>query len=133
MNAVIERELMAASEYVRSRETICDMKPIEELVISPWPWKNHGVEHGSLGFVRVRDQYGFFVADAEGESDDNANANGDIIAAAPELYECLREAVKEKCESCKASWYGKCVTPDGKDCEVIAKWRVALAKAGGTE
>ena len=43
-----------------------------------------------------------------------------------ELRECLKEAIDDRCETCKASWYGRCVTADGKDCELVARWRKAL-------
>lgn len=57
--------------------------------------------------------------------------NSFIMRAAPEMYECLLEAVEDKCRKCKASWYGECVTADGKDCEMVAKWKSVLAKAAG--
>lgn len=50
-------------------------------------------------------------------------------AVIAELREYLKEAIDEKCKSCKAEWYGKCVTKDGGDCELIAKWRTALEGA----
>lgn len=47
------------------------------------------------------------------------------------LYKSLREAYEDKCRSCKASWYGECVTEDGKDCEMVARWKSVLAKVEG--
>lgn len=96
------------------------MKPIDELNISPWPWKNHGVEHKALNFVRVRDKDGFFVADADGKDDDNAHANGDIVAAAPEMYEALYAAELEL----------SLVAPASRCLDIV---RAALAKAAGEE
>lgn len=49
-----------------------------------------------------------------------------------ELREYLKEAIGEKCGHCKAEWYGKCLTEDGGDCKLIAKWRKALEGANHT-
>jgi len=43
-----------------------------------------------------------------------------------ELRECLKEALEDKCEVCKNSWYGSCVTKDGSPCSLVKKWRAAL-------
>lgn len=114
------------------------MKHIEDLGISPWPWKNHGVEHESLGFVRVRDKDGFFVADVDGESDANANANGKIVEAAPELYEELRQEMERRyCVECKhAVWTERggieiMTGCDGEGTCPKPAWKKVLDKASG--
>lgn len=111
------------------------MKPIEDLGISPAPWKNHGVEY-PFGFVRIRDKNGFFVADVEGESDGNANANGNIIAAAPKLYEELRQEMERRyCVKCKHSVWTKrggieiMTVCDGKGACPKPSWKKVLAEA----
>lgn len=84
------------------------MKTLDELGISPGPWETTDFE-----FFRDEDAA--------------------LASAAPEMYECLLEAIEDKCRKCKASWYGECVTTDGKDCEMVAKWKSVLAKAAGEE
>ena len=96
------------------------MKPIEELGISLSPWV----------------KYGDIVEDAEGNVifnayDDSDFQNAHLIAEAPEMYECLREAVEEKCHGCSRLDNGKCTKESGA-C-FVQRWRAALEKAGGAE
>ena len=111
------------------------MKSIEELGISPLPWKVRTEPHGS------------FVTDANGSQSvafcceesvcsggkvthTPRKRNARLVSAAPELYECLREAVLLKCSGCASDaeeeclWQGECFAK---------KWRAALEKAGGAE
>lgn len=101
------------------------MKPIEELNISPWPW-SHDVNEDEQ--CMVYDNEGHEIAQVFA-SDYDAR----VLAEAPEMYECLYEAVEDRCRRCKAEWYGKCVTADGKDCEMVAKWKSVLVKSAGEE
>lgn len=102
------------------------MKPIEELGISPAPWRE-----ASYGLIVSSDNKK--VADFGNSMYDPKAQDFVIMVSAPEMYECLLEAIEDKCRKCKASWYGECVTADGKDCEMVAKWKSVLAKAAGEE
>ena len=61
-------------------------------------------------------------------------ANARLAAAAPDLYEALREAVIESCHDCDAydrDHGNRCGQADGS-C-FVQRWRKALEKAGGRE
>lgn len=101
------------------------MKTLEQLGISPAPWK--AVQGISLW---VESSDGICVADdIDMIDDETGEANARLIAAAPDLYEALRLWVEELCEDCQSE-IGK--TCDGK-CEAVRKAKAALAKAGGEE
>lgn len=53
-----------------------------------------------------------------------------LIAAAPELYAALREAVNEFSFPCRRINHISCGTCDRGDC-LVKGWRAALEKAGG--
>lgn len=55
-----------------------------------------------------------------------------LIAAAPDLYEALRECVGEMCKFCKETEIGKCL-PCESGCEIMRRAKTALEKAGGEE
>ena len=55
--------------------------------------------------------------------------NAYLIAAAPEMYEDLNEAVVEMCEHCDSYVAMKCTKEDGK-C-FVQRWRKTLEKARG--
>lgn len=110
------------------------MKKLEELGISPAPWELWNVSGMFNKLVNLRDNYEVAKAQDGSEvhfcsllKDKAANlANARIIAAAPELYECLREEFEKICTN-----DGKCT-----DCQFVGqcrvkKWRTALAKASG--
>ena len=99
------------------------MKKLSELKISPAPWKlcrDGEIVHGN-GYS-LMDGDGCFVLKSDAR----------LIAAAPELYECLREAVEEKCRTCIVDGNGVCRVKEGHRCH-IERWRQALAKAAGEE
>lgn len=115
------------------------MKKIEELGISPWPWKFSGGRSPSVlcgtggprGFV--------FPVVCQLTKESNLkpmkmrNADARLMAEAPEMYECLREAVANHCHGCicEEEWDGACTKETGA-C-FVQRWRKALERAGGAE
>lgn len=98
------------------------MKPIDELGISLSPWV----------------KYGDIVEDAEGNVifnayDDSDFQNAHLIAAAPEMYECLREAVNESCKMCYSRKFDDQCRLSKHDSCFIQRWRAVIAKAAGEE
>jgi len=104
------------------------MKMLEDLGTSPAPWT---ATADSDGEIMVNDENGHGVAacghTAEGDVD---FANARLIAAAPELYECLRESLTELCKRCVSN--GDYCAPEDDYCPV-RRWRKVLEKAGGAE
>lgn len=98
------------------------MKTLEELGISPGPWHLFG-EH------MVCYKNGMCVCDDEGNFHTSPDAR--LIAAAPELYECLRDIVCDYCRGCVNKHDGKCTKEPG-GC-FAQRYRSALEKAGGAE
>lgn len=94
------------------------MKNLEELGISPTPWK----KVNEYGFLKFRDSEGYDVACVYGEDDKNIIANGNVLAASPKMYKYLSEAVEMQCYDCKG---GDCY-----NCQV-GRWKDALAEASG--
>lgn len=92
------------------------MKTLAELGISPAPWYV-GETNKKRALI---DNTGFILANTTGNPCD-----ADLLTAAPDLYECLYEAVEYHCSKCPAHGCG-C----NKDC-LFYKWRAALEKAGG--
>lgn len=110
------------------------MKTIEELGISPAPWKM-GVEDKSdyrLFSVEADNGIGITDFDCCPEQFDNYEgfANASLIAAAPELYEALRGLLEIVCGDCNSAYKvdGKCVK-----CPRVVAAEAALEKAGGAE
>lgn len=101
-----------------------EMKALKELGVSPAPW--NAVR--STVSLRVDSADGICVADdIDMIDDETGEANARLIAAAPELYEALREIVADNkcglmCSLCGAA--DKCK---------IRRAVAALEKAGGAE
>ena len=107
------------------------MKRLEELDISPAPWQAtcNDAETTTWVFSRATTAD---VATMCAVKRERCNADAALIAAAPDLYECLREAVISRCGG-RCDWSNglECRFPD-ELCEV-QRWRKALEKAGGAE
>lgn len=98
------------------------MKKLSELGISSVPWKFiHDDVVDSLEFGVVY----------SGDCSDLSVADGNLIAAAPKLYEALREAIVESCISYCGESPIHCPKKPG-EC-FVQKWRAALAEAAGEE
>ena len=104
------------------------MKRLEELNISPAPWECVKAINAECGrSLIVRSCKG-------GELPTLLPQNARLIAAAPKLYECLREAVIEMCHN-----YDCCLQAPAYQCQghakecFVRKWRAALAEAAGEE
>lgn len=109
------------------------MKTLEQLDVPPAPWTVQYKSHE--GMV----QYADLVIDATGNCvatvipyDNHPSPSTRLMAAAPKLYEALREAVVHECYSCEwnAADFSKCGY--GGKC-AAKKWRKALKKAGGAK
>ena len=104
------------------------MKTLNELGTSPAPWT---ATAGADGGVVVNDENRHGIATcghtAEGDVD---FANARLIAAAPDLYEALREAVTERCRMCVSE--GDYCSPEDGYC-FVRRWSKVLEKAGGAE
>ncbi len=105
------------------------MKTIEELGISPAPWKT---DVGVYSFW-VDDNAGELVCmkNSTGMNDRNiGRRNARLIAAAPDLYKALRGLLEIVCGDCNSAYKvdGKCVK-----CPRVVAAEAALAKAGGAE
>lgn len=101
------------------------MKKVEELGISPAPWcvrYDEGMPY-RIDCTRKKGFSNRVVDDFDGI----LNSDASLIAAAPELYECLHEAVIRKCSCCTTDDDGGC---DFEEC-FVNKWRKVLEKAGG--
>ena len=97
------------------------MKKLEELGISPAPWKV-----GGDGYDVANDE-NEIITD---EYDQFSRADARLIAAAPELYEAVWDILFKgtritNCRNCKGAEFGNC-----KTCQ-LGKARAALAEAAG--
>ena len=101
------------------------MKKLEELGISPTPWE---IGRCSNGWNIVLDAKGKYAATPDGDEETEAISNARLIKAAPRLYECLKEAVEDKCHFCVADEDERRELCD--QC-IVADWKDALAEASG--
>ena len=98
------------------------MKKLEELGISPAPWD---IDHGFIICAKSSEIPLYPVAKISPYCK-RRRANAKLIKEAPNLYECLREAVEYHCQNiCLAHGCG-C----NKNC-LFYKWRDAIAKVSG--
>lgn len=109
------------------------MKTLEQLGISPTPWKK---ADDGMGYKDIWCNAPV-TEDSEGENIiaeaiDAKDAH--LIAAAPDLYEALREAIIEICHDCPNCGAYPKYKCKNQDCKCFpSKWRAALAKADGEE
>ena len=95
------------------------MKRLDKLGVTPAPWE-------------VFDDYDVRRSDTGLVADCGLSGDARLIAAAPDLYESLREAVISRCG-------GRCAWSNGWECRFpdelceVQRWRKALEKAGGAE
>lgn len=95
------------------------MKTLEELGISPAPW----VQCNTCDDIILTSDLSLCVATTDGSGTDSVNS-ARLIAAAPDLYEVLREMC-EQVEGGDVHFTGASAW--------LAKARAALEKAGGKE
>lgn len=107
------------------------MKKLEELGISPAPWKYIGYhyhkngEYIHLGEVRVEGGKRQIVVDI-------SQPDAQIMSAAPDMYDAIWDILFKgtkitNCRNCKGNELGNC-----KKCP-LGKARAALAKASGVD
>lgn len=114
------------------------MKKLEELGVSPAPWK---IDNGSDGWSIVRDAKGMYAATPDGDEETEAVSNSRLIAAAPELYDALQQIMQcwgasvfdEGGMACDTPLYCKHAGCGHKTCPVFLRAKDALAKAAGEE
>ena len=106
------------------------MKRLDELGVLPAPWDTAYVYKPT-----VYDRDGRCVADCDLHFDrrrDDANAR--LIAAAPALYEALRDCLAAMCEYCrKEAAHSMPGVPCENGCAAMLAAKAALEKAGGAE
>ena len=107
------------------------MKNLEELGISPAPWKVVPYGESTNSKVATHGDVEFANGESAFMKDGGVNlqkiADTRLVAAAPELYECLREAVIGMCHDCDNYEDDGCVNTAGA-C-YVQRWRKALAEA----
>ena len=109
------------------------MKRLDELGVSPAPWQAVWHKAKALAWVdSLKCEDG--VAEMCSPITERCHADAALIAAAPNMYEALQEAVVESCHDCDAydrDHGDRCGQADGS-C-FVQRWRKALEKAGGGE
>lgn len=104
------------------------MKTLEELGISPAPWSLN------LETITVVDAKGSPVIDNKYGVKSMEDADMNLFLECAGLYECLYEAVNEKCTEChQINDYESDIDVEWQMCKgcPVKKWRAALAKAAG--
>ena len=113
------------------------MKRLEQLTISQPPWR---FADDGMGECDIRCSGVSYGEDYEGDdiiASSIQKKDAPMIAAAPDLYDCLREAAFMKCASCKESITAR---NEGRDpmCDgvctgpcMVLKWQHALKRASG--
>ncbi len=114
-----------------AKKTAPSIRRLEELGATPAPWT--AAYEGPWSHMVWSGEYPdkVLVATLQGNE---RKADSALIAAAPELYANLHEAVYEFCHACAArhgDGIGACSQTDGK-C-YVQRWRATLAKAAGAE
>ena len=100
---------------------------LDRLGISPTPWT---AEHGPLASIVYEARPAAERASVCAATGETRKEDAALIAAAPDLYAALREAVSEDCGNCQARMSDdSCGLADG-EC-FVQRWRKALAKAQG--
>ena len=97
---------------------------IEELDISPAPWTVN-----ELGSAVISESAEDIVCPIC--ADDKGRRDANLIAAAPELFDCLREAVVEMCYRCDDYCADNCGCNEKPGKCFVQRWRAALTKAAG--
>ena len=100
---------------------------MSEPKFTPKPWQRIG--------MKVCDADGFPIAKCGwfSQSVEEAMANGDLLAAAPEMYEMLSEAIRIQCHICPFTEFvkGEYICARREDQCFVKRWKYVLAKARG--
>lgn len=113
------------------------MKRLEQLGISQPPWR---FADDGMGECDIRCSGVSYGEDYEGDdiiASSIQRKDAPMIAAAPDLYDCLREAAFMKCESCKERYRAEhgcepptCLGVCTEQC-MVHRWQHALKRASG--
>ena len=105
------------------------MKTLEQLGISPAPWREVANGYGTLDVLGSDDS---LVVAYENPIDNNDQENRRLIAAAPELYEALRMYQEAFEEIRKSAWFLDANFHEIMNLnKVMTAAEAALAKASG--
>jgi len=100
------------------------MKPLNELGISPWPWRTSS---------NVSDVYNADnTVTAVVYGGESIRANARLMSAAPELYDALQGLVEEMCKDCPCCEDMATLECHDRKCSVN-NCKAVLLKAAGEE
>lgn len=105
------------------------MKTIEQLGISPAPWY---IEENTGVLCAKSEYYKHSIVDDCGEFENSNDKR--LIAAAPDLYKCLHDAIIAICRMCQY-----CSVHQSYECKGLKRkcfvkvWRKVIADAAGKE